>query len=104
MCFWLCFLSLTGFRRDGVIQQLEKSLESLQVSSIDLFYLHLPDHETPIEETLSAVQELHASMEFMKYLISYTHTYIYISEGKFKEFGLSNYKAWEVVCIYLVNY
>ena len=21
-----------------------------------------------------------------------------ISEGKFKEFGLSNYKAWEVVC------
>ena len=62
------FLSLTGFRRDGVIQQLEKSLESLQVSSIDLFYLHMPDHETPIEETLSAVQELHASMEFMKYL------------------------------------
>jgi len=54
---------LSGLRRDGIIQQLEKSLESLQVSSIDLFYLHMPDHETPIEETLSAVQELHASME-----------------------------------------
>ena len=61
MCLWLCLLS--GFRRDGIIQQLEKSLDSLQVSSIDLFYLHHPDHETPIEETLSAVQELHASME-----------------------------------------
>ena len=22
-----------------------------------------------------------------------------ISEGKFKEFGLSNYKSWEVVCM-----
>ena len=53
---------ILGLRRDGVIQQLEKSLESLQVSSIDLFYLHSPDHETPIEETLAAVQELHASM------------------------------------------
>ena len=98
MCFWLCFLS--GLRRDGVIQQLEKSLESLQVSSIDLFYLHMPDHETPIEETLSAVQELHASMEFMKCLICMFITCIYISEGKFKELGLSNFKAWEVVRMY----
>ena len=46
---------------DGVIEQLETSLESLQVPSVDLFYLHWPDHETPIEETLSAVQELYTS-------------------------------------------
>jgi len=58
-------------RRDGIIQQLEKSLESLQVSSIGIFYLHMPDHETPIEETLSAVQELHASMELINYLVIY---------------------------------
>ena len=25
---------------------------------------------------------------------------VYILEGKFKELGLSNYKAWEVVCMY----
>lgn len=55
---------MSGLRRDGVIQQLEQSLESLQVSSVDLFYLHFPDPETPIEETLSAVQELHSSMNY----------------------------------------
>ena len=77
-----CVLSLTGLRRDGVIQQLEKSLESLQVSSIDLFYLHMPDHETPIEETLSAVQELHASMKFVKCIISCMYVRILYYRGK----------------------
>ena len=60
---------MSGLRREGVIQQLEKSLESLQVSSVDLFYLHFPDHETPVEETLSAVQELHSSMKLINILI-----------------------------------
>ena len=55
--------------RDGVIDQLEKSLESLQVPSVDLFYLHWPDHETPIEETLSAVQELYSSMLFFVFVL-----------------------------------
>lgn len=26
---------------------------------------------------------------------------VVISEGKFKQFGLSNYSAWEVVSVYL---
>ena len=96
----MCLLS--GLQRDGVIQQLEKSLENLQVSSVHLLYLHMPDHETPIEETLSAVQELHASMELITGCL---FNYSIISEGKFKEFGLSNYKAWEVVCnYYIVNF
>ena len=41
------------------------------------FYLHAPDHETPLAETLKACDELHKS-------------------GKFKELGLSNYAAWQV--------
>jgi len=90
-------------RCDGVIDQLEKSLESLQVSSVDLFYLHLPDHETPIEETLSAVQELHASMRKVK-LISCPYLLVCVLEGKFKEFGLSNYKSWEVVGLLDINF
>ena len=55
--------------RDGVIDQLETSLKSLQVPSVDLFYLHWPDHETPIEETLSAVQEMYSSMLLHKELL-----------------------------------
>ena len=34
-------------------------MHNLQVESVDLLYLHVPDHSTPIEETLAAVQELY---------------------------------------------
>ncbi|NWZ23073.1 ARK72 reductase, partial [Asarcornis scutulata] len=60
-----------------VRSQLEESLRRLQRTSVELFYLHSPDHGTPVEETLRACNELH-------------------KEGKFKELGLSNYAAWEV--------
>ena len=52
---------VTGLRRDGVIEQFEICLQSLRVSSVDILYLNWPDHENPIEETLSAVQELYKS-------------------------------------------
>ena len=35
--------------------QLETSLAALRRCSVDLFYLHAPDHNTPIRETLRAV-------------------------------------------------
>jgi aflatoxin B1 aldehyde reductase len=44
---------------------------------VDIFYLHAPDHSTPFEETLGAVNELHKA-------------------GKFVQLGLSNFAAWEV--------
>uniref|UniRef100_A0A8C6QY97 NADP-dependent oxidoreductase domain-containing protein n=1 Tax=Nannospalax galili TaxID=1026970 RepID=A0A8C6QY97_NANGA len=62
---------------DDVRFQLETSLKRLQCSQVDLFYLHIPDHDTPIEETLQACHQLH-------------------QEGKFVELGLSNYASWEV--------
>ncbi|XP_070702674.1 aflatoxin B1 aldehyde reductase member 3 [Pempheris klunzingeri] len=68
---------------DSVRSQLETSLQRLQADCVDLFYLHAPDHQNPIQDTLRACNELH-------------------KEGKFKEFGLSNYASWEVaeiVCI-----
>ncbi|XP_030393526.1 aflatoxin B1 aldehyde reductase member 2 [Gopherus evgoodei] len=66
---------------ESVRSQLETSLERLQMKSVDLFYLHIPDHDTPVEQTLHACNELY-------------------KEGKFKELGLSNYAAWEVAEIY----
>uniref|UniRef100_A0A8C8B7L0 Aldo-keto reductase family 7 like (gene/pseudogene) n=1 Tax=Otus sunia TaxID=257818 RepID=A0A8C8B7L0_9STRI len=62
---------------ESVRSQLNTSLERLKRASVELFYLHAPDHNTPVEETLRACNELH-------------------KEGKFKELGLSNYAAWEV--------
>ena len=55
----------------------EKSLEKLGTKSTDIFYLHAPDRSVPFETTLEAVNKLH-------------------KEGKFVNFGLSNYAAWEV--------
>jgi len=67
--------------RVSVIEQTEAILKHLQVDHVDLLYLHSPDRNTPIEDTLLGIHELH-------------------KQGKFKEFGLSNYASWEVVYIY----
>ncbi|XP_066462457.1 aflatoxin B1 aldehyde reductase member 3 isoform X2 [Eleutherodactylus coqui] len=44
---------------ENVRQQLEASLKRLKTPSVQLFYLHLPDHQTLLEETLAACQELY---------------------------------------------
>ncbi|XP_049473917.1 aflatoxin B1 aldehyde reductase member 3-like isoform X2 [Panthera uncia] len=66
-----------SLKPDSLRTQLETSLKRLQCSKVDLFCLHAPDHDTPVEETLRACHQLH-------------------QEGKFVELGLSNYAAWEV--------
>ena len=66
-----------GLKADEVKRQLEISLSRLNTEYVDLLYLHAPDLDTPIEQTLQACWELY-------------------SQGKFKHFGLSNYAAWQV--------
>ena len=66
-----------GLGPESLARQLETSLERLGLDSLDLFYLHMPDLDTPIERTLEAVAEHHAA-------------------GRFRRFGLSNYAAWQV--------
>jgi len=70
-----------GFKSEDIVKQLNTSLQSLSVPCVDIFYLHWPDHNVPIEETLKGVDQLY-------------------KDGKFKEFGLSNYASWEVADIY----
>lgn len=48
---------------DSVRSQLNTSLERLQRTSVELFYLHAPDHGTPVEETLRACNELHKEVK-----------------------------------------
>ena len=66
-----------GLTAESVTMQLNTSLQRMGKSSLDLFYLHSPDLDTPIAETLLAVHQL-------------------FEAGKFKRFGLSNYAAWQV--------
>ncbi|KAJ2996058.1 hypothetical protein HDV02_000208 [Globomyces sp. JEL0801] len=64
-------------------KQFEESLAALKSNHVDIFYLHAPDHATPFEETLEAVNELY-------------------KEGKFTELGLSNYASWSVMQIWYI--
>ena len=66
-----------NLKPDTVRNQFNTSLNRMQVESIDMLYLHSPDLETPIEDTLSACAEL-------------------FEQGKFKRFALSNFAAWQV--------
>lgn len=64
-----------GSSAKAMIKAVEASLQRLQTDRIDLFYLHLWDRVTPIEETLSAAATL-------------------VRQGKVRDFGLSNVPAW----------
>uniref|UniRef100_A0A8C1AWR9 NADP-dependent oxidoreductase domain-containing protein n=1 Tax=Cyprinus carpio carpio TaxID=630221 RepID=A0A8C1AWR9_CYPCA len=68
---------------ESVRDQLDTSLKRLRTQCVDLFYLHAPDHQNPIQDTLQACNQLH-------------------KEGKFKQLGLSNYASWEVAEIYCI--
>ena len=76
-----------GLTRTSVLTQCAASLESLgrpadpSSPPFDIYYLHAPDHGTPILETLTAVDELYR-------------------RGVFRRFGLSNYSSWQVVEIH----
>lgn len=66
-----------GLRPEVVRTALEESLRRLGLEYVDVYYLHVPDHSTPIEETLDGVREVLAS-------------------GKARAFGVSNYASWQI--------
>jgi 1-deoxyxylulose-5-phosphate synthase len=47
-----------GLSSDRILREVEGSLERLQTERIDMYLTHEPDPETPIEETLRALDEL----------------------------------------------
>jgi aryl-alcohol dehydrogenase-like predicted oxidoreductase len=47
-----------GLRRERILRQIDGSLERLGVERVDLYLIHAPDPETPLEETLGAFEEL----------------------------------------------
>ena len=64
-------------RKKSVIAECENSLRRLNTDYIDLFQCHWPDHTTPIEETMEALQQL-------------------LQEGKIKAAGVSNFTVKEI--------
>jgi aryl-alcohol dehydrogenase-like predicted oxidoreductase len=69
---------LKGASRRYIMQAVEASLKRLRTDWIDLYQLHRPDPQTPIEETLRALDEL-------------------VRQGKVRFIGCSNLSAQQVI-------
>ncbi len=67
-----------GNSRRHIIEQCEASLKRLQTDYIDLYQLHRPQSDIPIDESLRALDDL-------------------ISSGKVRYIGTSTFGAWQVV-------
>jgi len=67
----------SGLSRAAIHKALEASLRRLQTDYVDLYYLHLPDYNVPIEETLAAMDEV-------------------VRAGKVRYPAVSNFAAWQI--------
>ncbi len=69
-------LNRSGATRANIMRGVESSLRRLQTDYIDLYQVHGWDSNTPLEETLRALDDL-------------------VHQGKVRYLGLSNYLAWQ---------
>jgi aryl-alcohol dehydrogenase-like predicted oxidoreductase len=67
-----------GLSRARILGACDESLVRLGTDHVDLYYLHAPDGETPIEETLGAIGEL-------------------LRGGKIRAWATSNFASWQVL-------
>lgn len=67
-----------GLSRSHIMVAVENSLRRLKTDYIDLYQTHWFDERTPIEETLSAMDDL-------------------VRQGKVRYVGCSNYPAWRLM-------
>ena len=68
-------------RRDGsrarVVASIEKSLQSLKTDYVDVYLVHWPDPDTPLEETMRALDDI-------------------VREGKARYVGVSNFRLAQI--------
>ncbi|WP_055701863.1 MULTISPECIES: aldo/keto reductase [Streptomyces] len=69
--------STTGNSRKNIRRSVEASLKRLGTDYLDLYWAHLPDDLTPMEEIVTALDDL-------------------VAAGKILHAGLSNFPAWRV--------
>jgi aryl-alcohol dehydrogenase-like predicted oxidoreductase len=67
-----------GLSRHHIIAECEASLRRLRIDHIDLYQVHEWDGQTPLEETLAALDTL-------------------VTQGKVRYLGASNYAGWQLM-------
>lgn len=73
-----------GLHRGHMIAGVDACLKRLNTDYVDILYLHAPDYETPIEETMEAATRL-------------------VKAGKARYIGVSNYASWQIVDLIRVS-
>jgi L-glyceraldehyde 3-phosphate reductase len=66
-----------GLSATHILREVERSLKRLQTDVIDLYIIHWPDKEVPLETTLAAIDQA-------------------VRQGKVRYFGASNHSAWQL--------
>lgn len=67
-----------GLSKAAIMRGIEDSLRRLRTDYLDIYYLHQPDWNVPIEESLAAMDEL-------------------VKQGKVRYPASSNYASWQIV-------
>ena len=67
-----------GLSKERVLGAIDESLERLGMEYVDVYYLHVPDYATPIEETLEAMARV-------------------LESKKARAWGVSNFASWQVL-------
>ena len=67
-----------GLSTARVLSAIDASLGRLGTDYVDVYYLHVPDHATPIAETLDAMQ-------------------VVLDQKKARSWGVSNYASWQIL-------
>jgi aryl-alcohol dehydrogenase-like predicted oxidoreductase len=68
----------SALSKKSVLANIDATLQRLQTDYLDLYYMHLPDYQAPIEETLAALDEV-------------------VRAGKVRWLGTSNFASWQVL-------
>jgi len=71
-------VSSENLRRENLLRSAEGSLRRLGVSHIDLYQVHFPNPEIPIEETMETMEQL-------------------VDEGKIRYIGVSNFSLEQLI-------
>jgi aryl-alcohol dehydrogenase (NADP+) len=66
-----------GLSRRWMLRAIDRSLERLGTDYVDIWYMHMPDEATPLEESIETMGDV-------------------IAAGKASYWGFSNYRGWQV--------